>query len=292
MGLMCRPQAEAIYGTEKADEMEEAGVFDNCDPRRLQESTNPFAITILENLAKEDEIVGSFDTLMCRPQAEAIYGTEKSDEMEAAGVFGHCVADAEGPVGTNAACEFGVCLWGDASVPYYVNGDSDLALIVDLSARELETRSNARFTRILRPTGSYIEVVNSSQCGGVSNLGKSYNGGSQKLEAPTAGNCGSTDTAVSVTVHEMMHALGLFHEQTRPDRDDYITVNFDNIQQGTRNFNYEKRGQQKVDALKLPYDYQSIILYGSDTFGNGNGPTMVAKNGQFLGGSKLTDVDK
>lgn len=36
----------------------------------------------------------------------------------------------------------------------------------------------------------------------------------------------------ATTIHEMMHAIGFYHEQSRRDRDSFVTVNFHNIVKG------------------------------------------------------------
>jgi hypothetical protein len=37
-------------------------------------------------------------------------------------------------------------------------------------------------------------------------------------------------------MHEYLHTLGIFHEQMRPDRDSYVTINWDTIQSGNNSF--------------------------------------------------------
>ena len=40
---------------------------------------------------------------------------------------------------------------------------------------------------------------------------------------------GCIEQGLGVAQHEFMHALGIHHEHTRMDRNDYVDINFDNI---------------------------------------------------------------
>lgn len=83
------------------------------------------------------------------------------------------------------------------------------------------------------------------------------------LQAPSAGrpNClGDEGRAI----HELMHALGIFHEQSRADRDDFVTVHWDNIEEGYEN-NFEKQSLNKT-TYAYEYDYASVMHYGRNYF--------------------------
>lgn len=78
-----------------------------------------------------------------------------------------------------------------------------------------------------------------------------------------------------VVWHEFIHALGFYHEHTRPDRDDYVTIVEGNIQSG-REHNFAKRASSETDDRGSPYDYESVMHYRSNAFGKGGLPTIVA----------------
>ncbi|KAL3827400.1 hypothetical protein ACHAXA_003134 [Cyclostephanos tholiformis] len=59
-------------------------------------------------------------------------------------------------------------------------------------------------------------------------------------------------------IHEILHALGFWHEQSRPDRDNHVTIVTSNILTYAIS-NFQK--QSLVNSLGSPYDYSSIMHY-------------------------------
>ncbi|XP_019201807.1 low choriolytic enzyme-like isoform X2 [Oreochromis niloticus] len=63
--------------------------------------------------------------------------------------------------------------------------------------------------------------------------------------------------------HELLHALGFYHEHTRSDRDQYVRVNWQNIIKDYF-INFDK---MDTDNLNTKYDYSSVMHYGRTAFG-------------------------
>jgi hypothetical protein len=63
-------------------------------------------------------------------------------------------------------------------------------------------------------------------------------------------------------IHEIMHALGWSHEQNRLDRNQYLTINYDNIIP-TKIHNFLIKPSSLYDKIesKTDFDFDSIMLY-------------------------------
>lgn len=80
---------------------------------------------------------------------------------------------------------------------------------------------------------------------------------------------------VGNAAHELGHALGLWHEHSRRDRDNYVEIMQENIDDNGDENVYERNfGKLKPEVFnKVPpvsYDIESIMHYGPKAFGKPN----------------------
>ncbi|XP_053356461.1 high choriolytic enzyme 1-like isoform X1 [Clarias gariepinus] len=171
--------------------------------------------------------------------------------------------------GRNAdPCTSTGCMWpkssdGKVYIPYKIaNQYTD-------REREIIERGLASFSSItcirFIPRSSerdYISIESLSGC--YSKVGRV--GYAQTLSLARSG-CVYHDTVQ----HELLHALGFNHEQTRNDRDSYIRVAWENIMEG-KEHNFNKKATLNQGTA---YDYNSVMQYHKTAFSKNGQPTMI-----------------
>lgn len=78
-------------------------------------------------------------------------------------------------------------------------------------------------------------------------------------------------------MHEFLHAVGFFHEQSSSNRDEYVKIFWDNIEEGHEN-NFNKYNESRISSYGESYDYESIMHYGRKAFSKNGEDTMQAIN--------------
>lgn len=77
-----------------------------------------------------------------------------------------------------------------------------------------------------------------------------------------------------IILHEIAHVLGMWHEQSRCDRNNYVTINWNNIKTEQKH-NFDRHCSDGTDLGS--YDYDSIMHYGKYSFSKNGKPTIVPK---------------
>ncbi|KAI0224812.1 hypothetical protein LSAT2_024173 [Lamellibrachia satsuma] len=148
-------------------------------------------------------------------------------------------------------------LWKDGIVPFRIDKrlPSKTKKLIRRAMRHYETHTCIRFRK--RKVNEKDYIIFKLQPGCWSYIGRV--GGPQILSlGPGCDHFGTI-------VHETGHALGFWHEQSRPDRDRFIRIMKRNIGQSSlKQFSLLTR--QVCDSRGYAYDYGSIMHYGAKTY--------------------------
>uniref|UniRef100_A0A0N4ZAM3 Zinc metalloproteinase n=1 Tax=Parastrongyloides trichosuri TaxID=131310 RepID=A0A0N4ZAM3_PARTI len=170
-------------------------------------------------------------------------------------------------------------------IPYYVYPQVSSA-IVDASLREISQETCVTFTKNTAPIvgKSGIHYINGTGCG--TYVGRTSETEPEEVSISTG--CGT----ITIVQHETAHVLGLEHEQTRMDRDQYLIVNLTN---GMLTAPSQINKLTNERTFGVPYDYGSNMQYHRLAYSANGLPTMLPINGLYgrtLGsGTKLSFND-
>ncbi len=174
--------------------------------------------------------------------------------------------------------------WPSSLIPYTVEGGLSLSAIITAQT-DLTVRAGIIFVPRSIQTDyiAYVPTSDPAICG-LSHIGRQ--GGRQEVKIGI--NC-QNDRTIQ---HETMHALGFWHEQSRPDRDDHIRIRWENV-----------KDRFLSDFDKMPvlaeglgaYDFASVMHYRRNAFSMNGDDTIQADteahNAQIGTGTKASDGD-
>ncbi|ODM89281.1 High choriolytic enzyme 1 [Orchesella cincta] len=174
--------------------------------------------------------------------------------------------------------------WPNNTVPYIISSSfsTDEEEIVLGALAEISEKTCIRFVQRFSQR-DYVSIVRGKPNSGCwSYIGKIGGGQLLNLQAGPRPHCIYHGTVV----HEMTHALGFHHEQSRTDRDDYVNILWNNIIPKFKH-NFNKYSSSQVDSQEMPYDYSSIMHYDAYAFAlNTSKPTIVPKSDVQIGQKK------
>jgi len=162
--------------------------------------------------------------------------------------------------------------WPDNIVPYSLSDSFTQAQrdYIELGLREIEAVSCLRFVQ--RTTEVDYVSVGGSGSGCSSNVG--YLGrGQQSINLqyyPPGEGCFRLGTII----HEFLHTLGFYHMQSATERDEWVTILWENMQAGTEG-NFNTYAADRITNFGIDYDPSSVMHYSAYGFSRNGFATIV-----------------
>lgn len=159
--------------------------------------------------------------------------------------------------------------WPNRTIYYTIAGNMGSINVnkINTAVSEYNSKTNARWVQRTNQS-NYVEFIFGSSNGsdGWAHIG--YQGGKQTI---------SLDQYISVgsVIHEMGHTVGLYHEHSRQDRDQYVSIQWGNIQDG-QGYNFNKYTSGTDIG---PFNINSVMMYWPNSYSKNGLPTIKRANG-------------
>ncbi|MGY5846862.1 M12 family metallopeptidase [Salegentibacter sp. HM20] len=158
--------------------------------------------------------------------------------------------------------------WPDNTVYYAIDSNLPSQNRVTDAIKHWESKTSLKFVKRTNQS-NYVYFTPGSGCSSYVGM----IGGRQNITLASGCSTGNT-------IHEIGHAIGLWHEQSRVDRNNYITIHYGNIRSGTEhNFHTYEQSGFDGDEFTSSLDYGSIMMYGPYSFSSNGKPTITKTNG-------------
>jgi len=156
--------------------------------------------------------------------------------------------------------------WPNNTVPYRMskNYTTSEELMILSAMRTISFVSCIKFVEWDGVRKDYIHFhPHKTRLGCWSYIGRQKNRQQLSLQRPTEKDC-KCFCSPGLAMHEIMHALGFYHEHARSDRDKYIKVIRKNVRKGLhQNFDFQNDDKS---TRNFNYDYDSLMHYGPYSF--------------------------
>lgn len=184
-----------------------------------------------------------------------------------------------GGVSKRAAISAAMKLWPNGTVPYVIDPGlpSDVRRNISTAISQWTRNTCLRFDvysvswQVYSNITDYIYFTNVSFGCFSDSVGKK---GGQQIINLGSDPCGQ----IGIIIHEIGHAIGFWHEQSRPDRDQYVKIFWNNMHFFFYAKQFWKRLKNETDSRSVGYDYGSIMHYPLDAFSRNNQSTIAIIN--------------
>lgn len=160
-------------------------------------------------------------------------------------------------------------LWSQEPTIVYMFDDSyssNEKSIIKQALDKWQEKTCVTFVETQTPTSGFHYLRFTKGDRSFTGIGKFYSYPYNGYQDVSVGNDSlSGEFSVGKVCHLIGHVLGFFHEQSRPDREDYVKINYMNIQP-TKIINFQYYSSSVISTFSFPYDYSSIMHFGQSEY--------------------------